>query len=96
MGITRKSFKARFAGVLLAVVAGALALAGPASAIPAGSGAGAAPKSGALATEPGNVFTTAGDIYLVLIVAGVAIACAALGFAVFAHMRGQRTASTKA
>jgi hypothetical protein len=94
MGITRKSFKARFAGVLLAVVAGSLALAGPASAIPAGSGgSGAAPTQQPLAPGPGSGAIVAGEVYLAFVAAAVVVATAVLVLAVLGYRRGQRAAA---
>jgi len=94
MGITRKSGKARFAGVLLAVVAGSLALAGPASAIPAGLGGGGSVASEQPFAPPAaGAATVAGEIYLVLTAVAVVIAIAVLAIAVLGRMRARRAAA---
>jgi putative copper export protein len=94
LGITRKSIKARFAGVLLAVVAGLLAVAGPASAGPAGLGGGGSVASELpLAPPAAGAATTAGEIYLVLIAVAVVIAMAVLAIAVLGRMRARRAAA---
>jgi hypothetical protein len=90
----RTRTRARVGSVLSIVVAGSLALAGPATAKPAGSGGGGpVTTEQPLAPPAAGAATIAGDIYPVLI-AAVVIATAVLAFAVLRHMWARRAAST--